>query len=285
MKKRAKDEKEFKRRSFNFKQMFPRAKYEDYKERIDCIIFTYKVNGEEVKGYALRPKGSAKLPIIFYNRGGNGNFGAVVFGAKMARLMPLAEQGFIVVGSQYRGTMQQGGLFKDEFGGADVDDVVSLVHKLKYLKNANNDAIGMYGSSRGGMQTMLALKELQSTVKTAVLSAGNYDLLNQIKFRPEMEMVYEKRIPNYATQKEAQLKARSALCWSEEIDRTIPILLQHGTLDKRVNVQNSIALAKKFEETQRPHQLSLYENDDHGLRKNKEAADKEVIEWFKERLR
>ena len=37
----------------------------------------------------------------------------------------------------------------------------------------------------------------------------------------------------HCVQKEAQLRARSALYWSEDIDISIPILLQHGTNDKK----------------------------------------------------
>lgn len=284
MKRRSQDELALNRRLERFKSMFPLSSFEKYLSNLDCITFEYKVDNEVVSGYLVRPKGNDPLPIIVYNRGGNGDFGAMVFGAIMNQIMPLSEQGFIVIGSQYRGTFQEGGLFKDEFGGADVEDVVSLVNRLQYLKHAKHDSIGMFGSSRGGMQSLLALKQLDNTVKTAVLLAGNYDLKRDLTIRPTMETIYEKRIPNYATEKDAQLRKRSALYWSHEINPELPILLQHGDQDKRVNVYNSKALAKQFKATNRPHILSIYEGDDHGLSNNQDEAFSERVMWFTEHL-
>lgn len=285
MKKRAKTELELSERLARFTSTFPASSFEKFKSTLSCITFKYKVGEEVVSGYLIRPKGQQQLPIIVYNRGGNGNYGGMVFGALMNRLMPLADEGFIIVGSQYRGTFQKGGLFKDEFGGADVEDVVSLVKKLKHLNYADIDAIGMYGSSRGGMQSMLALKQLDDTIKSVVISAGNFDLNKDLTTRPEMELVYEKRIPNYATEKNEQLRKRSALYWSSEINNTLPILLQHGDNDKKVNVYNSKALAQQFEETNRPYKLSIFDDDDHGLSNHRDEADNEVVQWFNKHLK
>lgn len=285
MNKRAKTEQELSERVARFTATFPSSSFYNFKATLDCITFKYKVGEEEVGGYLIRPKSQEQLPIIVYNRGGNGNYGGMVFGGLMNRLMPLSEQGFVIVGSQYRGTFQRGGLLKDEFGGADVEDVVSLVKKLKHLNFADINAIGMYGSSRGGMQSMLALKQLDDTIKSVVLSAGNYDLARDLLTRPEMELVYEKRIPNYATEKDKQLRKRSALYWSSEINNTLPILLQHGGNDKKVNVYNSKALAEQFAQTNRPYKLSIYEGDDHGLSNHRDEADHEVVLWFRKHLK
>lgn len=285
MKKSAKNEDDFNRRFTRFNKAFPFSDYKRFGANLECITFKYKVDTEEVQGYLIRPKGNQKLPVIVYNRGGNGNYGSMVFGALMYKLMPLAEKGFVIVGSQYRGTFQPDGMLKDEFGGDDIEDVVTLVNKLKYLKHANTKAIGMYGHSRGSMQSLIALKQLDKIVKAVVLRAGVHDLKGELTFRPEMESVYERRIPNYATEKEALLRARSALYWSSEIETSIPILLQHGDNDKRVSVYNSKALAEQFSQTNRPHKLSIYVDDDHGLSKHKQEGMNEISNWFNEYLK
>lgn len=285
MNKRAKTEVEFDERLAKFKSTFSSNSFDNFKAALDCITFKYKVGEEEISGFLIRPKGKEELPIIVYNRGGNGNFGAMVFGGLMNRLMPLADKGFVIVGSQYRGTFQRGGLLKDEFGGADVEDVVSLVKKLKYLNHADINSIGMYGTSRGGMQSLLALKQLGDIVKSVALRAGNYDLKRDLITRPEMELVYKKRIPNYETQKDEQLQKRSALYWVGEINDAIPVLLQHGDNDQKVNVYNSKALAEKFSETSRPYKLTIYEDDDHGLSNHTDEAFNELVQWFMKHLK
>ncbi len=285
MNKRAKTEVESNERLARFKSTFPSSSFNNFKATLDCITFKYKVGEEEVSGYLIRPKGNEELPIIVYNRGGNGNYGAMVFGGLMNRLMPLAEKGFVIVGSQYRGTFQRGGLLKDEFGGADVEDVVSLVKKLKYLNYADINSIGMYGSSRGGMQSLLALKQLDDIIKSVALRAGNYDLKRDLSTRPEMEIVYKKRIPNYATQKDEQLRNRSALYWASEINDAIPVLLQHGDNDEKVNVYNSKALGEQFSETKRPYKLTIYDGDNHGLSNHRDEAFNELVHWFTKQLK
>jgi dipeptidyl aminopeptidase/acylaminoacyl peptidase len=264
--------------------MFPQSEYENFKKNVSCVTFRYKVEDVWVNGYAIKLKTVKKLPVIVYNRGGNGSYGSVGFAAMIGRLMPLANKGFIVVGSQYRGNYRKSKV-KDEFGGADVQDVLTLIDNLEFLHHADLERVGLYGSSRGTMQSMMVLRERSEPFKAVVLSAGIYDLEAQLAFRPEMENVYKNRIPNYESQKSSQLKKRSAIYWSDEIETNLPILLLHGELDKRVDVSNSIKLAEKFEENGRPYKLRIFEGDDHSLTNNREAANAELLNWFANQLK
>lgn len=54
--------------------------------------------------------------------------------------------------------------------------------------------------------------------------------------------------------------------------------------DKRVSVNHSIDLADALSKHNIPHKLVLYPDDDHGLRKNKEKANIELVNWFREYL-
>ena len=76
----------------------------------------------------------------------------------MRNLFPIANQGFVIIGSQYRGTGSKNNLL-DEFGGKDVNDVTALLDYIPSIKDADPERIGMYGASRGGMQTHLVLKQ------------------------------------------------------------------------------------------------------------------------------
>src|SRR6185369_8758903 len=96
-----------------------------------------------------------KVAAIIYNRGGNREF---------SKLMPWMQygfydyvsNGFVVIGSQYRGV--DGGEGREEFGGAEIHDVLNLIPLAKSLGYVDMDNVFILGVSRGGMETYLALK-------------------------------------------------------------------------------------------------------------------------------
>ncbi|TKB01990.1 S9 family peptidase [Alteromonas portus] len=266
-----------------FDSMFTQEKYDLYKSSLDCSTFEYEVDSHMVKGYVIKPKGAdKKLPVLIYNRGGNGNFGGVVFGSMMHNLFPIAKEGFVIVGSQYRGTHTKSDTL-DEFGGKDVRDVTALLDLIPAISGADSNRLGMYGASRGGMQTHLALKH-SNNIRAIATIAGNTDLAKGLIYRPEMEKVYEKRIPNYLENKQQELDKRSVLKWADKLSPNVPILLLHGTADKRVSVKHSEDFASELVRYNIPHKLVLYPNDSHGLIKNKEAANNEIVSWFHKHL-
>jgi len=269
----------------HFDSLFGEQKFNLYKENLSCQTFKYLVDGNLVYGYVIKPKLAKKaLPVLVYNRGGNGNFGGVVFGSMMRNLFPIANEGFVIIGSQYRETFNDNSLVKDEFGGKDVDDVAELFKYIPNIENADPKRIGIYGASRGGMQTFLTLKAVKN-VKAIATIAGNSDLLKGLTYRPTMEGVYKHRIPNYSENKIAELEKRSVLKWLDQLPVNIPILLLHGTADKQVSVNHSIDLADALIKNNIPHKLVLYPDDNHGLMKNKEKANKELVEWFRKYLK
>jgi dipeptidyl aminopeptidase/acylaminoacyl peptidase len=282
-KKRVKSEDKLLSAMASFDARFGEDKFNQYKRNLSCQYFKYQVDGNDVYGYVIKPKLTAsKLPVLVYNRGGNGNYGAVVFGSMMRNLFPIASEGFVIIGSQYRGTHSKD-ILLDEFGGKDVNDVMALFNFIPNIEGADPERIGMYGASRGGMQTHLALKKT-TKVKAIAIIAGVSDLLKHLEYRPKMEKVYRHRIPDYQDNKVEALAKRSVLTWVDELSPKIPILLLHGTDDKRVSVKDSIDLADALSKNNIPHKLVLYPDDDHGLRKNKAQANGELVSWFKKYL-
>lgn len=281
--KRIKSEEKLSKGMAVFDSMFGEDKFNRYKNNLTCITFKYNVDGLEVSGFVIKPKSNKnKLPVLIYNRGGNGSYGSVVFGSMMHNLFPIANEGFVIIGSQYRLSRTKG-ILLDEFGGKDVNDVIALLDYIPKIEGADAQRIGMYGASRGGMQTHLALKKTNK-IKAIATIAGATDLLKELDFRPAMEKVYTKRIPGYDKNKLAELERRSVLKWVSELSPNIPVLLLHGEDDKRVSVNNSIELASALAKNRIPHKLVVYPNDNHGLMQNKEKANKELVSWFREYL-
>lgn len=280
-----KTEDDRKKARLRFGQDFPREQYNYFKKNLTCNWFQYPVDGGKVNGYIIRKNlpESTKLPVLVYNRGGNGNYGGMVFGALFKRLFPIADRGFVIIGSQYRGTFMKepDASFDDQFGGEDVNDVVELFKLIPHIDGVDNDHVGMFGGSRGGMQTFLALKAGVNVEAVAVLAAPT-DLLAGLTDRPEMENVYKHRIPDYESNKQKALGARSVVAWVDKLDKRIPMLVLHGQNDKRVSANQSLALANVLQQHNHPYKLIIYPGDDHGLNGHRDEVNNELVDWFKQ---
>jgi dipeptidyl aminopeptidase/acylaminoacyl peptidase len=267
----------------------PQADFERFQQNLDCQDFVYKVGDVPVSGFMIKPKQiSGKAPVVIYNRGGNGGYGQLVFGFVMHELMPLAEQGFVVIASNYRGQHNWGqnsvmNAGADEFGGAELADVKALVPIAQGIKEADANRLAMWGHSRGGMMTYMLAKSMPE-LKTIVVGAGPTDLAKELEIRPEMERVYKARIPNYASSKVAALTERSVLLWPEQLPADLPILIQHGDQDKQVSVGGAEQLALKLKALKRPHQLLIYPGADHGFNPVRAKAQQDMINWLKQYL-
>ena len=121
----------------------------------------YKSQDHEVSGFILEPKNdNKKLPCIIWNRGGSGDFGSIKYGNLFYSMANFAIKGYIVIASNYSGSTGSEG--KDEFGGKDIYDVLNLYKILKGYSRADISRIGMYGWSRGGLMTYLALSKVNN---------------------------------------------------------------------------------------------------------------------------
>lgn len=247
-----------------------------YLDSIDIYRISYLSDGLEIRGFMVRPKKSGTYPCVIYNRGGNRDFGQLVIAHGALTLGRIAKEGYIVIASQYRGNGGSEG--QEEFGGSDVNDITILTEVLKEIEGADTDKIGMYGWSRGGMMTYIALTKTDK-IKVAAVGGAPSDLT--IIDRPEMESnVYAELIPNYLEHKEEELKKRSAVYWADNFPKNVPILLLHGNADWRVKSTNTLQLALEFEKYRIPYRLKIFEGGDHGISEFKDEVDNEVINWF-----
>ena len=265
---------------------FPRSQYEGAQQRFDCQAIRYESDGLIILGWMVAPRHtpSEKLPVVIFNRGGNGSFGALKFADLFTHVFPLAEQGFLVLASQYRGVSEAdpGKFGVDEFGGADVNDVRKLIALAGRIPNADANNLFLLGFSRGVMEGYLAARN-RNEIRAMAMVNGVVDLQADLEFRPEMEQVYRERMPGYADNKAQLLRERSALAWAEELPKAAPILLMHGSEDERVAPGNGAKMKQRLDALQRPNRLILFEGADHFLDPAKVIA--EAVAWFRASLR
>lgn len=252
-------------------------------ERVILSRIVYMSDGLRVSGYLVEPRDGVDLPAVIFNRGGNREFGAVNDTSALILLAPLATEEYVVAASQYRGN--SGGEGVEQFGGDDVNDVLSLIPLLEQQQRVDAERIGMYGWSRGGMMTYLALTHTPR-IRAAVVGAGLADAFRSVTLRPEMETgVFAELVPDWPSSREAALESRSAVRWAERIHKETPLLLLHGTSDWRVDPMDAFDMGRALFAARHPFRLIIFEGGDHGLTEYHREVHRAVVDWLNHYVR
>jgi dipeptidyl aminopeptidase/acylaminoacyl peptidase len=267
------------------KSYFPEAVYKEAREQAEyeCHHIWYLSDKIPVSGYIVKPKAmkGRMWPVILYNRGGTGDF-SLIDDLVRVELYLLAKEGYVVLGTEYRSTGDKGR--RDEWGGADVDDVLNLATVAKTLGYIDMERMFMLGVSRGGTMTYLALKN-KMPMKAAAVIAGPTDLEAWAKYRPEFvtgDDTYDgwaKVWPDFEHRKEEYFRARSAVAWADQINT--PVLILHSRIDTKVPVSQAFAIAEKLQEYKKEYELVIYGKDGHSLPLNRTDRNEHIFRWFR----
>lgn len=270
----------------SFRRQIPESQYERFADRLECAFFEYQVDGFTIGGFLIAPRSDAELPVILFNRGGTAEYGRMDLAGLFLSTFWLADAGYAVIGTQYRGGMglppKIGGI--DEWGGSDVNDVLALVPIARALDVADTERLGMYAGSRGAVNMFRASLELES-LKTMVSVSGAYDLALEAELRFRMERVYREHIPGFEENREAVLAQRSVVEWTDQLDLNVPILLLHGSYDERSSAMGALRFARQLQERWHPYRLVMFENGDHFLSEHEGEARRIALDWFDRYLR
>lgn len=262
---------------------FPEADYNRYQQTLECRSVSYRSDQHLVHGWVVQPRmpSTGTLPVIVYNRGGNRALGALTFGHLFTHVFPLAEQGYLVTASQYRGAVPVTGQpSPDEFGGADIADVTRLIRIVAGLPRADAGNIFMIGQSRGAIMTFRALLESPLPVRAVAIHSGLYDLHDLLLMRPGFEQLFHELIPGYRRQPRAELDRRSVTRWAARLPPATGVLLIHGEADERAPVSSARRFAAQLQALGHPHKAIFYPGESHFLRKRRKQAQAETLRWF-----
>lgn len=252
-------------------------------EHLHMQAITYMSDGLKVNGMIALPNGTGPFPAIIYNRGGNRDDGVLDARTFAAQTAMFVEAGYAVVGSDYRGNGGSQG--HEEFGGADVDDVMALIPLLRAEPRIDAKRIGIYGASRGGLMAYLALARTD-LFKAAVVQSGLSDSFQTVKDRPVMEThVYRELIPDFTAHRDEALRARSPVLWANRLSHKTPILLVHGTADWRVGPRDALAMSRALLDAKIPFRLVMFEGGSHNSEEFADEQEQMEIAWFNRYLR
>jgi dipeptidyl aminopeptidase/acylaminoacyl peptidase len=250
------------------------SKFSDIWAGLDFYKFDYVSDGRIVKGYLVEPKIGVDLPCIIFNRGGSKDYGKIDERVLFFLIAKIASWGYSVIASQYSGN--DGGEGKDECGGMDVNDMLNLKDILDQYDRVDSSKIGMFGGSRGGMMTYIALKQVD-WIKAAVIRAGSSNEIRGYKLRPSVK---EFRSDMYDVHSEEENIKRSGIFWVDQMTKKTPLLLIHGTGDDKVSPLDALEMGVELYKNNIPFELHVYQDDDHKISKNSKEAMEKTHQWF-----
>lgn len=226
---------------------------------------------EPIRGGRTASGGSGRFPALIYCRGGVSNFGLV----RPHWVDSLASRGFVVFAPCYRGS--EGGEGRDEFGGADREDVNAAYRLLQALPFVQADHITLMGFSRGAINAAITAAEMKG-IRSLVLWGGVADLARTYEERIDLRRMLKRVLGGSPAKRPEAFAERSPLRLADRI--RCPVLIIHGTRDKQVDAEHGWSMHRRLRELGSPPEMHLYEGCGHLLPYLvHEAAIDRMLDW------
>lgn len=187
--------------------------------------------------------------------------------------------GYIVIFPEYRGSRGYGQQVWDaiDFGGKEVDDVVAAADYLATTRPVPRDRIGIFGRSKGGMITLLAIERFPDRFAAAVDVVGLADMVAYMAYKPGFRGQAIARQPRFGGKSIAQdagpyidvspLNHVDAirtplLIQATTGDKTAPIELHSGRLIDLLKLRGKTFESKVYDDAPGGHIFSEVDSPD-----------------------
>ena len=233
-------------------------------------FFSFKPShGTSLNGWMIKPNDfdeSKQYPVMVMVYGGPGSntvhdawttyWGT---GRHMWQMM-LAQQGYVVVSVDNRGTGSRGREFKNctykELGKLEIEDLIETAKYLGSLDYVNTSRIGIFGWSYGGYMSSLALTKGADYYAAAIAVAP----VTNWRF---YDSVYTER---YMRTPQENAKGYDDNSPINHVDKMKgAYLLVHGTGDDNVHFQNSVEMTEALIEANKQFDFYMYPDRNHGI--------------------
>ncbi len=206
---------------------------------------------------------SKKYPVLMYVYGGPGSqtvqdsYGG---GFNPWWYQMLAQQGYIVVSVDNRGTGARGQEFKkmtyQQLGKYETMDQIEGAKYLGGLPYVDADRIGIFGWSYGGYMASLCLFKGNGIFKSAIAVAP----VTNWKW---YDTIYTERYMRTLKENEAGYRDNSPVYFADQMQGDL--LLVHGQADDNVHFQNSAELVNALVDANKQFDTYFYPNRNHGI--------------------
>lgn len=246
--------------------------------------------GVALNGWMVKPKdfdANKKYPVIMHQYSGPGSqqvtnsWSAGSMGQGGAFDSYLAQEGFIVVSVDGRGTGGRGSEFEKctylNLGNLESKDQVETALYVGSLPYVDKDRIGIWGWSYGGFNTLMSMSEGRGVFRAGVAIAPPTNWKFYDTVYTERYMRTPKENPDgYATNPiERAPKLHGAL------------LICHGTADDNVHPQNTYEYSEALVQADKDFRELFYTNRNHGIfgGNTRNHLLRQVAQFFKTELK
>ena len=207
---------------------------------MDYAKISYKssVDGMEIPAYLFQPvqkrgpRGHAAM--VWVHGGVHGSWGETM----LPFVKEAVQRGYVIICPEYRGSTGYGADFYDaiDYGGKELDDVVSAVDYLKTLPHVDPDRLGIMGWSHGGFITAHLLFREQHPFKGGAAIVPVTNLVFRLSYKgPGYQRSYatQKEIGGLPFEEREEYIKRSPVYHVQNLN--VPILVHVATNDEDVN--------------------------------------------------
>lgn len=172
----------------------------------------------------------------------------------------LAQEGYIVISVDTRGTMYRGATFKKstylQLGKKETEDIIAVAKNIGKWTYVDTSRIGIMGWSYGGYMTSLAMTKGADVFKMgiAVAPVTNWRYYDNI---------YTERFMRTPQENADGYDDNSPINHVDKLKGNY--LLIHGSGDDNVHVQNTMEMVKALVKADKDFDLFIYANKDHGI--------------------
>ncbi|AHG89366.1 putative S9C family peptidase [Gemmatirosa kalamazoonensis] len=202
------------------------------------ITYKSRADGMEIPAYLFAPlakRGTGGHAAMVWVHGGvHGDWGTSMF----PFVREAVQRGYVVVTPDYRGSTGHGAAHYEaiDYGGKEVDDVISAVDYLKTLPYVDMNRLGIMGWSHGGFITAHTLYRTEHPFKAGAAIVPVTNLVFRLSYKgPGYQRDYaaEEGIGGLPFEKREEYIKRSPVFHVENLK--VPILVHVATNDEDVN--------------------------------------------------
>lgn len=218
---------------------------------------------------------NSKWPIFMYCRGGIGKVGSV----KLNWLEQFASYNHVVFAPAYRGN--EGGEGRDEFGGADQEDVHAACRMLQQLPFTDELQFTIMGFSRGSINAAREAAEYEG-ISRLILWGGVSDLTRTYEERVDLRRMLKRVVGGHPTKLPESYALRSPIQLVSYI--TCPVLIMHGTDDQQVDYHHGLDMYLQLKQQGHDVTMHTYQGYGHHLPESEHRqAIAEMFAWIQQR--
>lgn len=229
-------------------------------------FFDFKTSeGTSLNGWMIKPTdfdAQKKYPVLMFVYGGPGSQSVADAwgGTRNKWYNMLAQQGYIVVCVDNRGTGFRGSEFKKmtykNLGKHETEDQIEAAKWLAKQSYVDPERIGIWGWSYGGYMSSLCITKGADVFKMAIAVAP----VTNWRF---YDTIYTERYLQTPQENPEGYDDNSPVNFAHLLKGKF--LLIHGTGDDNVHFQNSVVLSEALIQANKPFEQAYYPDKNHGI--------------------